>query len=172
MILERGTDALSRGAVPLGRLLGYGTCTDSHHLTAPHPEGRGLLAAYGQAFGGTGISFGDMAFVNAHGTATKTNDTMEGRFLARNFPGVPFAAVKGATGHTLGAAGGREAVITRSHLRRGWLPASPGFSEPDPETGSAPVSERTDVTGTVAASQSLAFGGNNSVLVFATMEGA
>lgn len=167
MILEREDAATARGARVLGRVLGYGAATDCHHLTSPHPESVGLKKAYVQALREAKATPEDLAFVNAHGTATKTNDLAEGRFFKAYFPGTPFVAVKGATGHTLGAAGAVEAVITVSHLSRGTLPASPGFAFADPETGAAPTAEPTPVEKNLAASQSLAFGGNNSVLVFA-----
>ncbi|CAK7038969.1 MAG: 3-oxoacyl-[acyl-carrier-protein] synthase 2 [Desulfovibrio sp.] len=174
MVLERLCHAKERGKVPLGYMEGYGTATDSYHLTSPHPEAAGLKKAYAQAFAEHGERGGEhrtnLAFVNAHGTGTKTNDAAEGAFFAGFLPGVPFVATKGATGHTLGAAGGVEAVLTLAHLRRGLIPASPGFLSPDPAIPSAPVSAPTPVVGRFAASQSLAFGGNNSVLVFSAGE--
>ena len=154
-----------KGKAPRGFVLGYGTCTDAWHLTAPHPEARGLISALDQALVQAGASEADIAFINAHGTATPTNDAAEGKFFKARFPGTPFVATKGCTGHTLGAAGGVEAVFTLAHLNRGSLPASPGFTEPDPEIGVSPVSFPTEVAGKIAMSQSLAFGGNNSVLL-------
>lgn len=172
MVLEREKDAQRRGARILGSVLGYGTCGDCYHLTAPHPDGKGLAAAYAQIFAAGRIAKENIAFVNAHGTATKTNDATEGLFFLRHFPGVPFVATKGATGHTLGAAGAIEAVYAVAHLGRGLLPASPGFSSPDPDIGASPVAVPLRVDGTVAATQSLAFGGNNSVLIFGKGEEA
>ncbi|MDR2726544.1 MAG: beta-ketoacyl-[acyl-carrier-protein] synthase family protein [Deltaproteobacteria bacterium] len=157
---ERATGRARRGFVH-----GYGTCTDAWHLTAPHPEARGLIAALDQAFAQAGCSERDIAFINAHGTATRTNDAAESKFFQARFPQTPFIATKGCTGHTLGAAGGVEAVFTLAHLNRGRLPASPGFCEEDPELHIAPVSSPTTVLGSIAMSQSLAFGGNNSVLL-------
>lgn len=166
MVLEKAEHALQRGVSVLGYMEGYGTATDCYHLTSPHPEAAGLKKAYAQAFCGKEKSLSSIAFVNAHGTGTKTNDIAEGKFFAEFLPGIPFIATKGATGHTLGAAGGVEAVITLTHLRRGYLPASPGFTSPDQATGASPVAAPTNVSGRCAVSQSLAFGGNNSVLVF------
>lgn len=163
MVLESGTRL--RGREPLGRVRGYGTCTDAYHLTAPHPEARGLIRALEQALAQAEASPGDIAFINAHGTATPANDAAEGRFFHTRFPRTPFIATKGCTGHTLGAAGAVEAVFTLAHLRQGRLPATPGFAESDPELGVAPVSAPVSVSGTLAMTQSLAFGGNNSVLL-------
>jgi 3-oxoacyl-(acyl-carrier-protein) synthase len=79
---------------------------------------------------------------------------------------VPFLSTKGFTGHTLGAAGGIEAALTLACLEQGRIPASIGFSEADPELPVAPVREATATPGRLALSQSLAFGGNNAVIVF------
>jgi 3-oxoacyl-[acyl-carrier-protein] synthase-1/3-oxoacyl-[acyl-carrier-protein] synthase II len=166
MLLESENSRKKRDAAALGFIAGYGTATDAHHLTAPHPEGRGLAAAVSQAFAQANVAWKDIAFVNAHGTATLANDAAEGAFFARHCPLVPFIATKGATGHTLGAAGAVEAVIAMAHLLAGELPPSPGFREPDPLVGAVPVRETTPVAGNFALSQSLAFGGNNSALIF------
>ena len=104
--------------------------------------------------------------VITHGTGTPDNDRVESRVLDAVLPGVPFLSTKGYTGHTLGAAGGIEAVLTVACLERGTIPASIGFAEPDPELPAVPVRQVTPVKGDVALSQSLAFGGNNAVLVF------
>jgi 3-oxoacyl-(acyl-carrier-protein) synthase len=96
-----------------------------------------------------------------------TNDAAEGAFFARHCPSVPFIATKGATGHTLGAAGAVEAILTAAHLTDGALPPSPAFQEPDATIGAAPVRDTTVVRGKFALSQSLAFGGNNSALLIA-----
>ena len=107
-----------------------------------------------------------MAFINAHGTATKDNDLVEGKVLARVFgQDVKFLSTKGFTGHTLGAAGGLEAVFTCLGLLHGWIPASPGFTNMDQEIGIAPVNQKTKISGNCAISTSLAFGGNNSALI-------
>jgi 3-oxoacyl-[acyl-carrier-protein] synthase-1/3-oxoacyl-[acyl-carrier-protein] synthase II len=167
ILLESEVSRARRGRPALGFVAGYGTATDAWHLTAPHPDCRGLALAVDQAFAQAGASWKDIAFINAHGTGTPTNDAAEGAFFARVCPDVPFIATKGATGHTLGAAGAVEAVLSLAHLREGRLPASPGFDLPDPAIGAAPVSNPTPVRGVFALSQSLAFGGNNSVLLLA-----
>jgi 3-oxoacyl-[acyl-carrier-protein] synthase-1/3-oxoacyl-[acyl-carrier-protein] synthase II len=167
MILERESAARKRGARSYGRIIGYGTATDSHHLTAPHPDGTGLFSAYAQVFRQSGLNADNIAFINAHGTATKTNDRVEGLFFKKYFSKTPFVSTKGITGHTLGAAGAIEAIFTVAHLMRGYLPACPGFRVPDAEIGVVPVTVPVKINGNIAASQSLAFGGNNSVLLFA-----
>jgi 3-oxoacyl-(acyl-carrier-protein) synthase len=137
-------------------------------MTAPHPEGRGLAKAIQVALARSGLGPGQIDFVNAHGTGTRENDRIEGRLLARTFgDGVRFLSTKGFTGHALGAAGALEAVFTAAALVHGWLPASAGFAEPDPEIGVAPLRELTPVRGAFALSTSLAFGGMNAALLFA-----
>lgn len=167
MVLESETARRKRSVPAQAFVAGYGTATDAYHLTAPHPKALGLVAAVDQAFAQAGASWDDIAFVNAHGTATKTNDEAEAAFFAAHCPRTPFIATKGATGHTLGAAGAIEAVFTAAYLAARELPPSPNFSEPDPALGVAPVSTATPVNGPFALSQSLAFGGNNSVLCIA-----
>ena len=166
MILE--SEARSRAKPIVGRIRGYGTATDAYHLTAPHPEALGLKKALEQALFQAGAIISDIAFINAHGTATLTNDVVESLFFRTVLPHIPFVATKGCTGHTLGAAGAVEAVFALAHLNRQRLPASPGFDESDPEAGTSPVSLPTDVRNGLAMSQSLAFGGNNSVLLMDT----
>lgn|SRR5574341_128997 len=166
VILETAECAKKRGASSDLFLAGYGACADAYHLTAPHPEGVGLEASLAQAFAQSGIKPKDVAFVNAHGTATPENDAAEGKVLAKVFgPGIVTLSTKGFTGHTLGAAGGLEAVFTALGLREGWIPASAGFKNQDPAIPLAPVQAETQIAGSYAVSTSLAFGGNNAVIV-------
>jgi 3-oxoacyl-[acyl-carrier-protein] synthase-1/3-oxoacyl-[acyl-carrier-protein] synthase II len=165
LVLESPAAAKERGAQPLALLRAYAASSDAHHLTAPHPSALGLRAAIKAALNQAGLAPGDLAFVNVHGTATPDNDRAEVLALSGELPAVPLWAVKGATGHTLGAAGALEAVLTVTALRRGDLPPSPGFAEPDPALGASPA-EPGPVRGRAALSTSLGFGGANSVLIF------
>jgi 3-oxoacyl-[acyl-carrier-protein] synthase-1/3-oxoacyl-[acyl-carrier-protein] synthase II len=171
VVLESGASARARGAPIQGRLLGYGNASDAFHISAPEPTGRGLQRALDQALGEAGLNEQDISFINAHGTGTPENDRCEGNLFPRRFPGVPFGSTKGFTGHTLGAAGGVEAVITLLCLQQQRIPANIGFSQPDPEIAGQPVAEVTAIQGEVGLSDSVAFGGNNAVLVFARGEG-
>ncbi len=146
------------------RLAGYGAACDAYHLTAPHPQGTGLKRALAEALGC--VEPEAIAFVNAHGTGTPDNDRVESIVLAEMLPGIPFHSTKGFTGHTLGAAGGIEAAFTVACLGMGKIPASIGCDETDPELPAAPVRHVTATPGRFAVSQSLAFGGNNAVLLF------
>jgi 3-oxoacyl-[acyl-carrier-protein] synthase II len=166
LVLERESVARGRGAPSNLVVAGFGACADAYHLTAPHPEGIGLEASIRTALAEAGITADQVAFVNAHGTATPENDLAEGKVLARMFgSGISMLSTKGFTGHTLGAAGGLEVVFTALGLREGWLPASPGFKNQDPDIPIKPVERETPVTGQYAVSTSLAFGGNNSAVV-------
>ncbi|MCX5694856.1 MAG: beta-ketoacyl-[acyl-carrier-protein] synthase family protein [Candidatus Omnitrophica bacterium] len=166
IILEKETICRNRGRKTSLFLKGYGLAADAYHLTAPRPDGSGLEQALERALKEANIQPNDVAFVNAHGTATRDNDLVEGKTLARVFgPKIKFLSTKGFTGHTLGAAGGLEAVFTCLALRDGWIPASSGFQNLDPEIGVAPVNQKTQISGDFAISTSLAFGGNNSALV-------
>ena len=165
LVLESEALRARRGRKARSFVLGYGSACDAHHLTAPHPDGAGLRRAIAEAFSTAGVSAADVAFVNAHGTGTADNDRVESRVLREMLPGVPFLSTKGFTGHTLGAAGAIEAVFTAACLEAGRIPANAGFATPDPDLVVTPVTGVTPFAGTVALSESLAFGGNNSVLV-------
>lgn len=149
----------------VGKVTGYGICNDRYHLVAPHPQGRGLQAALDQALYFARLRPGDISFVNAHGTGTRDNDLVESRVLAEKLPGIPFFSTKGSTGHTLGAAGAIEAIYTLACLNRGEIAPSKGFEQPDPDLPCSPVQSCMSVSGDMAISESLAFGGHNSVLV-------
>lgn len=152
-------------------VLGYGSACDAYHLTAPSPDGAGLKSAIAEALACNNTEPASLAFINAHGTGTPENDRIESRVLAEMLPGVPFLSTKGYTGHTLGAAGAIEAVFTAACLELGKIPANIGFASPDPELGGTPVTEITTFSGTMALSESLAFGGNNSVIILGKGEG-
>ncbi|NTV15357.1 MAG: beta-ketoacyl-[acyl-carrier-protein] synthase family protein [Desulfobulbaceae bacterium] len=168
LLMERQDGAMARGGRVLGWVRGYGCAADAHHPTAPHPEGRGLKTALAQALREAGA--GEIVLVNAHGTGTKANDQAETAALAAALPGVSAAAIvstKGFTGHTLGAAGGLEAIFTLLALRDGYTPGTVGCRELDPAFAVRPLrqNEGRSLPGRLGLSQSLAFGGGNAVLI-------
>ena len=166
VVLESAAHVQRRGKSHQFEIAGFGAACDAHHLTAPHPDGRGLDAAIHAALSQANIDAEKIAFINAHGTATADNDRAEGKVLHRTFgPCIPFLSTKGFTGHTLGAAGGLEAVFTILSLRERWLPASPGFVNQADDIPIAPTHQRTEIQGEYAISTSLAFGGNNSAVL-------
>ena len=167
-VLERASSAVGRVRAVSLIAAGFGAASDGYHLTAPHPEGFGLELAVRAALKDAGIEAEAIDFVNAHGTATKENDRIEGSVLSRVFgPGVRAVSTKGYTGHTLGAAGGIEAVFTALALREGWISPSIGFATRDEAIPFAPLTEVTPVVRSHAISTSLAFGGNNAAFVIA-----
>ncbi len=165
MVLESEALRTKQGRRAVVFISGYGAACDAYHLTAPHPEGRGLRKAVAEALRISALKVDQLAFVNAHGTGTKDNDRVEAWVLKECLPGVPFFSTKGYTGHTLGAAGAVEAVFTAACLHQGRIPPSIGFENPDPELPCQPVGELRAVIGRAALSQSLAFGGHNGVVV-------
>jgi len=167
LVMEAPRFASARGRRAAVELRGYGAACDAYHLTAPRPDGSGLEAAIRIALQQSDIDPAAVDFVNAHGTATRDNDKVEGSTLFRVFGAGPSVlSTKGYTGHALGAAGGLEAAFAVLALREGWLPASAGFENQDPEIPLAALRERTPVRRPCAVSTSLAFGGNNAALVF------
>ena len=108
LVLERWDDAVARGATILAELCGYGATCDAHHPTAPHEDGRGAEAAMRAALNGH-----EADYVNAHGTGTLLNDVAETKAIVAALGArIPVSSSKSYFGHTLGAAGGVEAVIT------------------------------------------------------------
>lgn len=168
LLLESEERARKRGAQILGSVAGWGCTADAYHITAPHPEGHGAIAAMRAALEDAGLTPADVDYVNAHGTATPANDKAESLALGTVFGGeLPLtSSTKGATGHTLGAAGAIEAVFCVLALQAGFAPASIGLTEPDPELKVRHV-PAGGVEGPlkVALSNSFGFGGNNTALV-------
>lgn len=167
LIIETRDSANKRGITPALYLAGYGSASDAYHLTSPRPDGAGLDTSIRKALSISGIEPQEISFVNAHGTATLDNDLVEGRVLGNIFGNdLYILSTKGYTGHTLGAAGGLEAVFTAAGLLEGWIPASIGFQNKDTEIPITPLKEKKTIKGGFALSTSLAFGGNNAALVF------
>lgn len=165
LILESKERLLQRQMTPRLSFGGYGASSDAYHLTAPHPEGAGLKRAIETAFDEADVTFEDIAFVNAHGTATRENDRVEGRVLSACLPDVPVVSTKVYTGHTLGAAGAIEAVYSAAALLAYWIPRNAGFKHKDDEIPLVPTLERTTISKACALSTSIAFGGNNAALI-------
>lgn len=137
LVLESARAAAERGARVRAWVLGYGSGADAHHMTRPSPSGEGLVRAVLSALADARTSPSGIAAVNAHGTATVFNDRMEANAFRAVFgEGVatlPVDSIKGAVGHTLGAAGALEAVMAVRALETGLFPPTAGFAEADPE---------------------------------------
>ncbi len=174
VVLETEGAALARHGEIKGWIRGYGAGGDAHHPTAPDPLGRGLQLAVTKALIDGGVSIENISMINGHGTGTLANDRAETNALAAlGFVSgrLPVVSTKGATGHTLGAAGGVEAVFTLMALNRGEVTGTIGCLQPDPQLDFEilPQSGSAVLAGRVGISQSLAFGGGNGALV---IEGA
>lgn len=160
---------LERGDAPADvRLLGAGESSDAHHMSAPHPQGLGAQRAMAAALRSAGLTPSDIGYINLHGTATPANDAAEGQAVAALFGrDVPCSSTKGATGHTLGAAGALEAVVCAIALGESRVPGSPGTQTPDPAIAVDYRVQGTPAPGLrYALSNSFGFGGSNCSLVF------
>src|SRR5436305_2951515 len=131
LALENFESATKRGATILAEVLGYGISTDNFHLTQPDPSGIGPRQAMEGALASAGIKASEIDYINAHGTATPFNDASEGKAIAELFDGVPVSSTKGMMGHSLGAAGAIEAVISLLALQDQLLPPNINFRSGD-----------------------------------------
>ncbi|WP_322048422.1 beta-ketoacyl-[acyl-carrier-protein] synthase family protein [Paraburkholderia sp. J67] len=147
-------------------LLGVGESSDAHHMSSPHPEGLGARAAIEQALATAGLAPHEIGYINLHGTATPSNDAAESRAVAALFDTTPCSSTKGATGHTLGAAGALEAVVAALALRERFIPAGVNTTQPDPALGANYVLQSRDADLRAVLSNSFGFGGTNCSLVF------
>jgi 3-oxoacyl-(acyl-carrier-protein) synthase len=167
LILEKSDSASKKKKGANLFLAGYGSASDAFHLTAPRPDGLGLKRSINKALTDSGIKAQEVCFVNAHGTGTTDNDKVEGEVIGNLFgENIKMLSTKGITGHTLGGAGGIEAVFTLIGLEEGWIPASFGLEEPDDNIPVIPVRKQSKISGHYALSTSLAFGGNNAAIIF------
>jgi len=158
---------LEREGTGSARLLGVGETSDAFHMTAPHPEGLGAIAAMEAAMREAGLSAGDIEHINAHGTGTSLNDAAEGKAIAHVFGDrVPVVSTKGYTGHLLGAAGATEAVFSIASIEHGFLPVSLGSVPADSDLGLQLVQETLERRVKTVLSNSFAFGGNNVCVAF------
>lgn len=148
-------------------LLGIGESSDAHHMSSPHPEGLGARMAMEQALQTAGLVAADIDYINLHGTATPSNDTAEAKAVRAVFGAqTPCSSTKGATGHTLGAAGGLEAVISLLALRHGLLPGGLNTTTLDPEAGLNYLLQNREQPVSRVISNSFGFGGTNCSLIF------
>jgi 3-oxoacyl-[acyl-carrier-protein] synthase-1 len=163
-LLERVSPQLDEDAV---LLLGVGESSDAHHMSSPHPEGLGARISMQQALESAQLDASDIDYVNLHGTATPSNDAAESKAVAALFgSGTPCSSTKGATGHTLGAAGGLEAVICALALQHGLLPGGLNTQQLDPLLPLNYLLENREQPVRRVLSNSFGFGGTNCSLIF------
>ena len=147
-------------------LLGVGESSDAHHMSSPHPEGLGARMAMQQALTLAGLGAADIDYINLHGTATPSNDAAEAKAVSALFGSTtPCSSTKGATGHTLGAAGALEAVICALALQHGLLPGGLNTQQPDPALALNYLLHKRQQAVTRVLSNSFGFGGTNCSLI-------
>jgi 3-oxoacyl-[acyl-carrier-protein] synthase II len=172
LALEDLESARSRGAKILGEVVGYGLSTDNHHLTQPNPDGSGPRRAMEQALAVAELPQEGVGYINAHGTATVFNDAAEGKAIGEMFLTVPVSSTKSMMGHSLGAAGAIEAVISLLALQHQFLPPNINFREIDPALSLKVVAnESQPAKFQYVLSNSFGFGGTNaSIVLYAARE--
>jgi 3-oxoacyl-[acyl-carrier-protein] synthase I len=166
-LLESSAKVGRKGAVAL---LGYGESTDGHHMSQPHPEGAGAIRAICQSLDRAGLRPSDIDYINLHGTATRANDAVEDKAVSHIFgSSIPASSTKGWTGHTLGAAGVIEALITTLCLKQAFVPGTINCKRVDPALRSRILRENEERPIRRAVSNIFGFGGNNCSLVLGVL---
>ncbi len=147
-------------------LLGTGESSDAYHMSSPPPDGAGARAAMQAALGDAGLSAADIDYVNFHGTGTPSNDEAEARAVADVLGNqIPGSSTKGATGHTLGAAGALETVICALALQQGLMPGGVNTTQVDPALPVHYLRANRDARLRRVISNSFGFGGTNCSLI-------
>ena len=169
LILETEEHALARGAKILGEIKGCGNTCDAHHVTAPHPDGRGAMACMKLAIADAGIDPTEIGYINAHGTATHKGDLVETASIKTIFADkLPYvSSTKGATGHMMGAGGITEVITCVKAIETGVIPPTINLNEVDPECAGldfvANTAKKADIK--YAMSNAFGFGGQNSSVI-------
>lgn len=169
VVLESETLVKKSGKKPLAEVSGYGNACDAYHQTASSPDGIGAFLAMKKALDSANLAPEKIDYINAHGTGTPNNDLSEGRAMHRLFNGKipPFSSTKSFTGHTLGAAGGIEAVLSVMSIQHGLIYPNLNFSKEMNEIHIHPETKlKKNQSINHILSNSFGFGGNNSALVF------
>lgn len=175
LVCEELEHARARGATIYAEVAGSGISCDANHLTAPHPEGRGAIAAVRMALADAGMQPGEIDYVNAHGTSTPVNDPIETAVIKQAFgehaARLRVSSTKSMHGHLIGAAGGVEAIVCVLAIRDQFFPPTINLDNPDPECDLDYV-PKIGVTGTIQAtmSNSLGFGGHNGVVIIRALQ--
>ncbi len=171
LVLESEEACRARaGPRPIAELVGWAVGAEAHHITNPEREGRTAARVMQDALGKAGILASDVGYINAHGTATPLNDSMEAAAIGACFgplaERVLVSSVKGQIGHTLGAAGAIEAAVSVMTIARGEIPPTIGLEEVDPACPLAHVTRRAKAPVRAVMSNSFGFGGTDTSLVF------
>ena len=169
IVLEDFDHAKARGANIYAEIIGFGTSSDAHHMTAPPDDGRGAALAMSNAIADAEINSSDIDYINAHGTSTPLGDVAETIALKSVFgENVPqISSTKSMTGHTLGAAGAIESIFCIKVINEGVIPPTINLENPDPlcDLNYTPLTSINKEVN-IAMNNSFGFGGTNSTLVF------
>ncbi len=160
-------DGFLGGAKPKAYIAGWARTCDAYHATAPSPDGAGAARAFENALDCAGVAPEKISYYNAHGTATKGNDSAEGAALRKIFGGKipPVSSLKRVFGHTLGASGIVNAIVSAEAMERSLIPPNAGFENFDESTGVHPAESAKNAEVENVLSVSLGFGGNNGAVV-------
>ncbi len=175
VVMESLAHAEERGAPILAEVVGYGTSSDAFHMIAPHPEGKGAAKAIRQALADARLNADDVDYINAHGTATPLNDTMETlaikHALGEEAYNVPVSSTKSMTGHAMGASAAMEIVFSVLALRDQVIPPTINLTQPDVgcDLDYVPNAAR-EADLDVIVSNAFGFGGHNAVLALRRFE--
>ena len=165
LLLERPAGA----NVGAPRLLGAAASSDGHHMSSPHPDGLGAVAAMRGALHAAGFAPSEIDYVNLHGTGTRANDAMEDRAVHHVFGDlVPCSSTKGYMGHTLGASGAVEAILSMLAMEDGMIPGCLGIEAADPAFRARVATANVAAPLRRIMSNSFGFGGSNCSLVLGT----
>lgn len=167
LILEEREHALARGATIHAEVLGFHTNSDGNHVTQPNMET--MYQAMKGALRDAGLSPEQIGYISAHGTATDRGDIAESQATNRLFGhNIPVSALKSFTGHTLGACGSLEAMITIEMMNRGWFHGTANLANVDPECGELDylTGSGRNIDTQYTVSNNFAFGGINTSLIF------
>lgn len=175
LVLEEMNHALERGAHIYAEIAGYGLSGDAYHVSAPEPDGEGAVTCMSNAIKYAGLKPEDVDYINAHGTSTKLNDLSENIAIKKVFGQhaykLAISSTKSMIGHLLGGTGGVEAIYTALTIKRGIIPPTINYENPDPECDLDYVpnkARKSDVN--VALSNSFGFGGTNGTLLLKKAE--
>lgn len=172
LLIESEASLKASGRIALAELSGFANANDAYHQTASSPEGDGAFSAMKEAISKADLKVEQIQYINAHGTGTANNDLSEGMAIQRLIGdnNIPFSSTKAYTGHTLGAAGAIEAVISVLCLQNQFIPASLNYKNPMPELIIKPLTKDIkDASLQNILSNSFGFGGNNTSLVFSSV---
>jgi 3-oxoacyl-[acyl-carrier-protein] synthase II len=175
MFLESLDSALARGARIYGEIVGYGYSADAHHITAPDPEGNGVILALTNALNMAGISAEDIEHINMHGTSTPLGDIAETNSIKKVFGDhaykINLNSTKSMTGHMLGAAGAAESVAALLAIYHSTIPPTINQDNQDPECDlNYTPNKAVERDITYAMNNAFGFGGHNTTLVFKKFE--